>query len=187
MLSHDVIHFVELRRALGYTYRVQGQLLHRFAAFAEGRGESHVRTQTVLDWASQAPSAAQRRNRLLTVRRWACALQSEDPCHEVPPADAFGDRPGPRRMPHIFSRDEIARLLRAAAQLSPPGSIRPATYRTLFALMAATGLRISEALKLQLDDLTEDLGALVRRERSRGFGIHRPPGRTKCGRRQRQR
>lgn len=161
MLSHDVTHFVDLRRALGYTYRVQGQLLHRFAAFAEGRGECHVRTQTVLDWARQAPSAAQRRNRLLTVRRLACALQSEDSRHEVPPADAFGRRPRRRRTPHVFSRDEIARLLRAAAELSPPGSIRPATYRTLFALIAATGLRISEALKLQLGDLTEE-GLLIR-------------------------
>lgn len=161
MLSHDVIRYVELRRALGYSYRVQGQLLHRFAAFAEGRGESHVRTQTVLDWASQAPSAAQRRNRLLIVRRLACALQSEDPRHEIPPADAFGRRPGRRRAPHVFSRDEIARLLRAAAELAPRGSIRPATYRTLFALIAATGLRISEALKLQLDDLTAE-GLLIR-------------------------
>jgi integrase len=55
----------------------------------------------------------------------------------------------------------VQRLLHAAAQLTPSGSIRPATYTTLFSLITATGLRISEALKLQLPDMTND-GLLIR-------------------------
>ena len=46
--------------------------------------------------------------------------------------------------------------MRAAARLQPAGSIRPLTYSTLFGLLAATGMRISEALALRLEDVTAD-------------------------------
>jgi integrase len=44
----------------------------------------------------------------------------------------------------------------SAASLAPAGTIRPVTFATLFGLLAATGMRISEALALRLSDLTED-------------------------------
>jgi integrase len=156
MLSEDVSRYVDLRRALGFKYRVQSGLLCNFAAFAEAQGDETVRTQRVLEWAGQAPSPAQRRNRLLTVRRFACAMQAEDSRHQLPPADAFGQVGFKSRTPHIFTPEEMAAILTAAAQLAPEGSIRPATYATLFALLVATGLRSSEALALKLEDVSED-------------------------------
>ena len=64
-----------------------------------------------------------------------------------------------RTPPHIYSDQEIATLLTAAAELSPRGGLRPECYVTLFALLASTGLRISEALALTREDvdLTEGL------------------------------
>ena len=56
----------------------------------------------------------------------------EDDRHQIPPADAFGQVGFIRRAPHIFTLEEIAAILKAAAQLTPAGSIRPATYTTLF-------------------------------------------------------
>lgn len=82
---------------------------------------------------------------LLTVRRFACAMQAEDGHHQIPPADAFGQVGFKPRTPHIFTPEEIAAILTAAVQLTPEGSIRPAAYATLFALLVATGLRSSEA------------------------------------------
>ena len=79
----------------------------------------------------------------------------------MPPADVFGRAVRSRRTCHIFSKDEIDRLLRATSRLTPTGSIRPITYKALLSLIACTGLRISEALKLELSDLTED-GLLIR-------------------------
>ena len=125
-----------------------------------------MRTQRVLEWAGQAPSPAQRRNRLLTVRRFACAMQAEDDRHQIPPADAFGQKGFIHRAPHIFTPEEIAAILKAAAQLTPAGSIRPATYTTLFALLVATGLRSSEALALKFEDVTED-GLIIRETKFR--------------------
>jgi len=77
-------------------------------------------------------------------------------------------------LPHIYTKQEIQQLLDAAAQLGPQGSLRPHTYRCLFGLLAATGLRISEAISLHLDDVTSD-GLIVRRtkfQKSRQVPLH---------------
>ncbi len=71
MLNHDMARYVELQRAMGFKFRVQHALLRSFVAFAEAAGDAFVRVDRVLDWAVRAPSSAQRRNRLLTVRRFA--------------------------------------------------------------------------------------------------------------------
>lgn len=161
MLKDDIKQYIELKHFLGFKYRVQASLLNNFAEFAERQDDRFVRTETVLLWAAQAPSAAQRRNRLLTIRRFTKAMHVEDSRHQVPPKGAFSHKSANRRMPHIYSENEISMLLQGAAKLKPEGSIRPATYKTLFGLIAATGLRISEALALQLDDITDD-GIIVR-------------------------
>jgi len=154
MLSEAITRYIALHHAMGFKFRNQAGVLHHFAVFAEPRGDDYVRTETVLAWAAEAPSAAGRRGRLLVVRRFAQHMQAEDQRYEVPSAHAFGRAQRQRRMPHIYTPDDIRLLLHAAAQLTPIGSIRPLTYVTLFALIASTGLRISEALALQLDQLT---------------------------------
>jgi integrase len=130
-------------------------------AHAESLGDEFVDSARVIAWAAQAPSTAQRRNRLLTVRRFALALRAEDIRHEVPTADVFGCSGPRRRKPHIYAPEEIARLLAAAARLGPATSLSAATYETLFGLLAATGMRISEALALQVADVMAD-GLLIR-------------------------
>ncbi len=166
MLNQDLTRYVELHRSLGFKFRTQHSVLRNFVAFALARGDAFVQTDRVLNWAAQAQSPPQRRNRLLTVRRFALALQAEDTRHEIPAADALGARSLQRRRPYIYTPDEIIRLMHAARRLKPAGSIRPLMYATLFGLLAATGMRISEALKLQLEDVTED-GLLIRETKFR--------------------
>ena len=161
MLNHDMARYVELQRAMGFKFRVQHALLRSFVAFAEAAGDAFVRVDRVLDWAVRAPSPAQRRNRLLTVRRFALAMRAEDARYEIPAVEALGGRCRKRRIPHIYTPDEITRLVRAAARMPPQGLIRPLMYATLFGLLAATGLRVSEALALRLEDITED-GLIIR-------------------------
>jgi integrase len=161
MLTEAVNRHIELNRSMGFKYKVQAYMLHSFADFAQGRSEEFIQTDSVLEWAANAPSIRQRHDRLLTVRRLACALNAEDKRHQVPSTDVFGRARRSRRTCHIFTQDEIDRLLRAASHLIPTGSIRPITYKAMLSLIACAGLRISEALKLELTDLTED-GLLIR-------------------------
>ena len=161
MLRANIDRYIALQQAMGFKFRTQSGLLNNYVGFAESLGETYVRCQSVLRWAEQAPSPAQRRNRLLTVRRFAITMQAEDARYQIPPADAFGRECAQRKIRHLFTAQDIQRLLAASAQLHPVGSIRPITYTTLFALLAATGLRISEAIALGIDDVTED-GLIIR-------------------------
>jgi len=161
MLSRDMDRYVALQRAGGLKFHHQRGLLQSFVAFAQAEGDSFVRTDRALEWASLAPSPNQRRTRLGIVRRFALAMRPEDPRYEVPSADALGRWRFERQRPHIYTPNEIARLMRAARDMGPPDSIRPLTYAALFGLLAATGLRICEALALRVSDVTGD-GLLIR-------------------------
>lgn len=157
--------YLALRRATGFAMSNAEHLLKSFAAFAAERGHAYVHTQTAIDWAALGPSIAQRDARLKAVCRFARHIRIEDVRHELPPANHFGARKR-RRPPHIYSGTEIGRLTEAAGRLRPRGGMRSLTYATLIALLAATGLRISEALKLTFADITSD-GLLIRETKFR--------------------
>ena len=174
MLNQDLTRYVDLHRSMGFKFRTQHSLLRNFVAFAEANGDDFVRVGRVLEWAVRAPSPPQRCNRLRMVRRFAQVMQAEDQRHEVPAADALGRETFERRIAHIYQPNEIARLMCAASQLRPVGSIRPLMYSTLFGLLAATGMRISEALALRLEDVTAD-GLIIRQtkfQKSRLLPLH---------------
>jgi integrase/recombinase XerD len=153
--------YLAVRRAVGFTLSNTEYLLRSFAEFATDRKETHIRTATAIAWASQAKSVAQRHTRHQTICRFAQYLRVEDLRHELPPANHFGYRKT-RRVPHIYSRDEINGLVLAATRLCSPDSLLPRTYAALISLLAATGLRISEALHLLVTDITPN-GLLIRR------------------------
>ena len=152
--------YLAIRRAGGFTLSNAEYLLRSYAGFAADHKQTHVGTATAIELAGQAASVAQRHTRYQTVCRFAQYLRVEDPRHQSPPQNHFGYRKT-RRVPHIYLCDEINRLLRAAANL-PSGSLQSRTYATLISLLAATGMRISEALHLLISDLTPD-GLLIRR------------------------
>ena len=153
--------YLAVRRAVGFTLSNTEYLLRSFAEFATDLKETHIRTATAIDWASQAKSVAQRHTRHQTICRFAQYLRIEDSRHELPPANHFGYRKT-RRVPHIYSRDEIDGLVLAATRLPSSGLLLPKTYAALICLLAATGLRISEALHLLVSDITSN-GLLIRR------------------------
>jgi integrase len=153
--------YLAMRQAAGFELKNTGYLLRSFVRFALGRGETHVRTSTAIDWASQSPSLAQRDERLKTICRFARHTRAEDNRHELPPSGYFGYHKT-RRVPHIYSAIEIRRLIGATLQLRPPETLKGQTYATLLGLLAATGLRVSEALALQFSDVTPN-GLLIRR------------------------
>jgi integrase len=157
--------YLDLRRATGFAMSNAEYLLKSFAAFAAERGQTHVRAQTAIDWAALGPSVAQRDARLKAVCRFVRHVQIEDGRHELPPANHFGAHKR-RRPPHIYSDAEFNCLIEAALRLGPKGGLRSLTYATLIALLSATGLRISEALKLTVADVTRD-GLLIRETKFR--------------------
>ncbi|WP_457664022.1 tyrosine-type recombinase/integrase [Sinorhizobium medicae] len=144
------------RRCLGFELRGPGAQLRSFARFAYLSGHvGPLTTEIVLAWvkgeARNATPASWAR-RLNVLRPFAGHEMRLDPATEFPQSAIFG-RAYQRLTPHIYTGDEITALLDAARRLQPTNSIRPMTYETVLGLIAATGLRVSEALKLQCGDV----------------------------------
>ncbi len=153
--------YIALRRTAGFAMSNAEYLLRSFGWFAEARGERHVRTRTLIEWSSLGPSVAQRHARYQAVCKFARLTRLEDPGHDLPPPNYFGYKKT-RRIPHIYSPTEIGQLILAATRLTPRGTLRPQTYAALIGLLAATGMRVSEALGLCLGDVTAE-GLLIRK------------------------
>jgi len=160
MLISAVDAYLAERRNLGFQLVDVEAVLRDFASFAGDRGDTHVRTRTALEWV-RARRTSPLRNcvRLRAIVRFARYLHAEDGRHEVPPDDAFGRHRPRRRPPFLFTPQDVDRLVRAARALGPKNSLQPQVYSTFFGLVASTGLRISEALDLRLEDVTQ--GGLV--------------------------
>lgn len=159
MLSDDVLRYITLRRALGYKLVKAERHLRAFAHFADLRQETYIRTATVNGWleaASRTPGGRGRRLRDLIL--FARFLHTEDVRHEIPGADLAQPRRQTRPVPYIYCADEIARILDVAGnlRLQKPNPLRREIYVMIFGLIAATGLRLSEALALKLQDIQPD-------------------------------
>jgi integrase/recombinase XerD len=159
MLITAVNTYLAVRRAAGFALRNQGFQLKSFAAFSEARGQRYICAAIAMEWASLGRSMLQRARRLGTVIRFTRYLHAEDERHEVPPA-IFGTEKAPRPIPYILTMKEIQGIVNAASQ-SMSRALCGATYSTLFALLACTGLRVSEAIRLRFEDITPD-GLVIR-------------------------
>ena len=153
----------QVRRALGFKLVGEAQLLREFVAFAEASGQRTITTSLALQWARLPPSATPNylSRRLRAVRGFVRYLKALDPACEVPPPEllpASKYRPAP----YVYRDEEIVAVMAAARQLRPP--LRGATFHTLIGLLACTGLRIGEAIKLDRDDVYLTHGLLTVRD-----------------------
>ena len=177
-ITEHVVRFVAMKRKLGYRFTANAEILSSFARFAADHNEAFIRSRTVLKWASTAASQPRRIRKLHTAHAFARWLHAEDARHEVPPRDALGHRSRQRPQPHLISIQNIRKLLTAALSTEPTGTIAPLTWHHLFGLIAATGLRIGEAVALTLDDITPD-GLTIREtkfRKSRMVALHPTTG-----------
>jgi integrase len=161
MLMQAIRKYLAVRRGVGFQCRDIGRVLTAFARYASKKGDTYVRSDTAMEWAVSAASAWQREQRLRKIAQFARHARAEDPRHEIPPVGIFAER-YVRRLPHVYSPDEIRRLLRAGGRLRPRWPMRRAVFTTLVGLLVSTGLRISEALALRFGDVTPD-GLVIRK------------------------
>jgi integrase len=143
--------YLRMRRALGYKLKISGWHLEKFVSYLE---QTEARTVTIENAVAWATSAGTDRSywatRLSIVRQFARHLQTIDPACEVPPAQLLPYR-APRAIPYLYEPEEIVALLRATDGLRWP--LQRANYRTLIGLLAVTGLRLGEAIRLDRDDV----------------------------------
>lgn len=174
-LRQAVDAYLHIRRALGFRLRGHQVLLRQFVDDLEAKGQVHITTAHAVAWAT-APQDCQPYNwkaRLTVVRGLARYMKTLDPLTEVPPADILGYR-ATRQAPYLYSQSDVSRLLTAAGGLVP--AWRAMTHQTLFGLLAATGMRVGETIRLNREDVDSDRGRLTVRDtkfkKSRRMPLH---------------
>ncbi len=167
--------YLATRRAMGYKLACQGRMLTQFAAHLDSAGAEHLTLAHALAWAKQPADAASvwSAGRLGVVRGFARYLSALDPATEIPPAGLLPE-PNHRIVPYIYSDQDIAALRQAASRLCPEH--RADTYQTLIGLLAVTGMRVGESVRLDRDDVDLKEGLLTIRNtkfgKSRQLALH---------------
>ncbi|KAG0188573.1 hypothetical protein DFQ28_004618 [Apophysomyces sp. BC1034] len=160
MLTDTLNTYVAVRHAAGFALVDDERHLRGFVRFANARGDTVIVAATAIAWSGQGKSELQRSNRLKMVIHFARFAYAADNRHEIPPQGVYCAR-RQRPTPYLYTEDEIRALMAQALHLGPPGTLRAQTYNTLIGLLAATGLRISEAIGLRFQDITAD-GLVIR-------------------------
>ena len=162
LLRKSVEDYLIMRRALGFKLRDMATALRHFVSFMEREGACTITTNLALRWAMQ-PQKVQPAHwaaRLSFVRSFAKYLSAIDPKTEIPPKGLLPYHYH-RHTPYFYTDDQIRCLINAALNLPPTTGLRRWTYFTLFGLLAVTGLRISEAIAIQQDDVDLNQGILT--------------------------
>ncbi|WP_431710608.1 tyrosine-type recombinase/integrase [Glutamicibacter uratoxydans] len=156
--------YLRLRRQLGATLAWNEHLLVQYAAYLTQSGSPTITVENAIAWSRSLSNAglgnpeARAARRFQVIRGFATYMHAVDPAHQIPPRGIFTHRPL-RVTPYIYSDEEIFALLQAAEQLSH--GVRSHLYTTLFGLLAATGLRVGEALGLDREHVDLSTGTLL--------------------------
>jgi Site-specific recombinase XerD len=169
--------YLALRRALGHDLAEAARLLPRFVAYLERIGAETITIEAALTWAQEpeaSPATTMWARRMTVARGFARHMAGIDPATEVPPVGLFRSRQR-WRPPYIYTADDIALLIDEVHQ-SITEPLRSATYETLIGLLAATGVRIGEAIRLDRGDVDWSDGLLLVRvskfQKSRLVPLH---------------
>ena len=158
-LADAMGNFFALRQLSGTDYRSQALLLARFDRFLAGEGfvgacpDAGAGQRYLATAVGLAPRP---RANLLCVLRQFCLELAMAASQCCVPEPERGICSADAHVPHIYSDAEIRAILKGALGLGPPGSIRPQTFHTLFGLLWSSGLRIGEAMALDLRDACAD-------------------------------
>jgi len=144
--------YLRVRRALGFKLYHETWWLPDFVAYLRSHGRSTITTDLALCWAQQPADGDPNwwARKLGAIRRFARYHHPCDPRTEIPPPDLLPYRVR-RQSPHLYTDEEVTALLQAARRLPDP--LIAATYTTLLGLLAATGMRVGEAIGLDQDDI----------------------------------
>lgn len=154
--------YIAVRRSLGFKLRNVEYVLRNFVTFVERKGAMHITTDLALRWTKQMPAVQLDTcgSRLQMVRRFAIWCSATDVHTEVWPKDLIPFRYR-RKTPYIYSDEEIEKLIQAASKLPLCFGLKGLTYSILFGLLSVTGMRVSEAVGLDREDVDLEEGVLT--------------------------
>jgi integrase/recombinase XerD len=154
--------YLRIRRMLGHELAEAARLLPRFVAYLDDLGAEVITVEAALAWAQQPqarPGGKVQARRMTVARGFARHMAGIDPRTQVPPLGLLPYRQR-WRPPFIYSDADIQALMAEVPRVvrSP---LRAVTYQTLIGLLAATGMRVGEALRLERGQIDWAEGVLT--------------------------
>jgi integrase/recombinase XerD len=174
-LEAHVDKYAELRKAMGFKFRFEHNVLRQFVRFLELQDSfGPIRAEMAFQWAcSGSPRCGRcgQVQRLTIARQFLTYLKAFLPDTEIPASGILTDERRPT--PYLYSDEQIVRMQQTTRELWEPGCLKQLTFETLIGLLASTGIRIGEALRLTLRDVQLDLDPPRLEIRNTKFGKSR--------------
>jgi integrase/recombinase XerD len=163
-LLDEANNYLRLRSALGHKLEEAHRLLPDFVAYLDRIGAETVNVEAALAWAQRPkahPNTTVWGRRMTVARGFARHMAGVNPATQIPPVGLVTFHQA-WRPPFIYSPADVAALMSEARRIRDP--MRAATTETLIGLLAATGMRVGEAIRLERRDLDVDEGVLAVRQ-----------------------
>ena len=158
------VKYVELKQAAGYDFKQQSRLLRCFDDFCKAyKIENYSITEDIaIAWSKQRPNESEvyRNSRIGVMQRFSQFLCMQGyPSYFLPSLP----RAHSNHTPHIFTYDELHRIFYRLddMQTTSAAPFRNLVMPVLIRLLYCTGVRIMEALKLQLKHVDLVNGTLM--------------------------
>lgn len=153
--------YLSMRRGLGFKLKSDGRGLSSFVSFLEKNEVEYITARVAADWClGGSVQQITKARRLCYVRGFAQFLKATDPRTEIPSQDLIRCKPQ-RARPYLYTDEEIQKLMMAALDRDSFNGLRGLTYHHLLGLLSVTGMRISEAINLTIDDVDLEEGILT--------------------------
>ena len=170
--------YINLRRQLGFKLIEAERLLNDFVFYMESKNTLFITIQLAVAWAKKPKNALQScwGTRLSVVRKFSYYINTIDSRNEIIPYRLL-NYSIQRGNPHIYSDDQISKLLKACLSLKSKQGIRSYSYYTIIGLLAVTGLRVSEVTSIMMNDMDLIHGRITisksKKQKSRIIPLHK--------------
>ncbi|MEI8341953.1 MAG: tyrosine-type recombinase/integrase [Verrucomicrobiota bacterium] len=176
LLKKSLNDYLALRRALGFKLVREGMWLPTLVRAIEQSGDAWVTTKVALRWAKgpKTPPPLSWSKRLCMARKFSQYLHARDSRHEILLNEYVPVMRSKRFEPYIYKDADVMALMNAARKICT--RFNGETYSTLIGLLAATGMRVGEAIRLDRSDFDFIQGVLQIRHtkfgKSRQIPLH---------------
>lgn len=154
--------YLRTKRALGFKLKDDEGKLRNFVAFMDRQGATIITAKLAVEWAGSSGGPATRAVRLSAVRTFARYLADLEPRTEIPPTGVFPQHHRPQ--PHIYTGKEIEAVLLEISRWRSRNGFGQWTFHCCIGLLAVTGMRLGEAIRLTRSDVDLDAGVISVKE-----------------------
>jgi integrase/recombinase XerD len=166
IISKGIQEYIQLKKSYGLKYQEGASTLLSFSNYCSKNKYKNITVNIILEWVQTYPNASRNNisKKLMILRGFTSYWKVFNDKTEIPPKDLFRYQKI-RINPHIYSGSEVRKILSTSKKLgAEPGQsnpIRPYTFKTIFGLLASSGLRRNEAINLKRKDVDFINGTLM--------------------------